>query len=102
MGQVGKCYLKTVHHLHWHSPGGRPEPDLLVLVLQHAAEELRNNDIGCHLAGRWVGATMYADDLILLAPTRTAMAAMLKVCELTHRRPVARFCSWILPRLFNQ
>ena len=28
-----------------------------------------------------LAATMYADDLILLAPTRSAMVAMLKVCE---------------------
>ena len=28
-----------------------------------------------------MGATCYADDLLLLAPTRSAMQAMLKVCE---------------------
>ena len=44
-------------------------------------KELRKLGVGCHLGGKWVGATMYADDLILMAPTRSAMVAMLKVCE---------------------
>ena len=44
-------------------------------------KELRRLGVGCHVAGRWVGATIYADDLLLLAPTRSAMAAMLAVCE---------------------
>ena len=44
-------------------------------------KELRESGVGCHLAGRWMGATMYADDLILLAPTRSAMSVMLRVCE---------------------
>ena len=36
---------------------------------------------GCHMGGAWVGAAGYADDLILLAPSRSAMKQMLKVCE---------------------
>ena len=28
-----------------------------------------------------MGATCYADDLLLMAPTRSAMEAMIKVCE---------------------
>ena len=44
-------------------------------------KELRRLGVGCYVAGRWVGATIYADDLLLLAPTRSAMAAMLAVCE---------------------
>ena len=37
--------------------------------------------VGCHFDGAYVGATMYADDLVLMAPTRDAMQAMLAVCE---------------------
>ena len=33
------------------------------------------------MGGAWVGAAGYADDLILLAPSRTAMQKMLQVCE---------------------
>ena len=42
---------------------------------------LRDLGVGCHLAGTYVGAAMFADDLALLAPTRSAMVAMLAVCE---------------------
>ena len=37
--------------------------------------------LGCHMGGVWVGAAGYADDLILLAPSRTAMQHMLKACD---------------------
>ena len=33
--------------------------------------------LGCHVAGLWRGALLYADDLSLLAPTRAILAAML-------------------------
>ena len=33
------------------------------------------------MAGKWTGATAYADDLLLLSPTRSGMEAMLAVCE---------------------
>ena len=33
------------------------------------------------MAGVWYGAAGYADDLILLAPSRTALEMMLQVCE---------------------
>ena len=33
------------------------------------------------MGGMWVGAAGYADDLILLAPSRTAMQRMLNVCK---------------------
>ena len=34
------------------------------------------------MAGLWMGACSYADDLLLLAPSRGAMAKMLETCEL--------------------
>ena len=37
--------------------------------------------MGCHIGGVWLGAAGYADDIILMAPSRTAMAMMLEKCE---------------------
>ena len=45
-------------------------------------KELRNQGLGCHVAGIWMGAAGYADDIVLLAPSRVTMARMLSVCEL--------------------
>ena len=38
---------------------------------------LRKSGLGCHVAGRWMGAVMFADDLALLATNRAMLAAML-------------------------
>ena len=39
---------------------------------------LRNSGVGCHLRSSFVGAIMFADDLALLAPSRSVMMA---ICE---------------------
>ena len=44
-------------------------------------KELRISKLGCYVAGCWVGAVMYADDLALIAPTRVVLAAMLELVE---------------------
>ena len=56
-------------------------PVLFAVYLDCLLVELRNHGVGCHDAGVWFGAACYADDLILLSPSRTAMAMMLEVCE---------------------
>ena len=43
--------------------------------------ELRKAGIGGHIAGLFVGAVLFADDLLLLAPNRDAAQKMLKICE---------------------
>ena len=43
--------------------------------------ELRRSGVGCHIGGRFFGAAGYADDIILLAPCRSAMSQMIKICE---------------------
>ena len=43
--------------------------------------QLRKSGVGCHIGGRFFGAAGYADDIILLAPCRSAMAQMIKICE---------------------
>ena len=43
--------------------------------------ELRRLGIGFHIGGLYVGIIAYADDILLLAPNRSAAQFMLKVCE---------------------
>ena len=40
-----------------------------------------NLEVGCHLVGKFFGAAGYADDIILTAPCRSAMAQMVRICE---------------------
>ena len=44
-------------------------------------EELKRAGIVCHLAGTYVGVVGYADDLLLLAPSRNAAQLMLRICK---------------------
>ena len=43
--------------------------------------QLRKSGVGCHIGGKFFGAAGYADDIILLAPCRSAMEQMIKICE---------------------
>ena len=56
-------------------------PVLFAVYLDGLLVELQTLGVGCHVAGVWFGAACYADDLILLAPTRTALAMMLEICD---------------------
>ena len=56
-------------------------PALFAVYLDDLIVELRSYKLGCHMAGLWVGAVCFADDLLLMAPSRSAMAKMLSVCE---------------------
>ena len=56
-------------------------PCLFSVYLDDLLKILRNLGVGCHMGGMWVGAAGYADDLILMAPSRTAMQKMLNACE---------------------
>ena len=42
---------------------------------------LRKLGVGCHIGDVFMGAAGFADDVILLAPSRAAMQLMLKVCQ---------------------
>ena len=44
-------------------------------------KELRHLGLGAHVAGLFMGVAAYADDLVLIAPSRHAMQLMLSVCE---------------------
>ena len=42
---------------------------------------LRKAGLGCHVRSVFVGAIMFADDLALLAPSRSAIQQMISICE---------------------
>ena len=44
-------------------------------------QDLRNLGVGCHIGDVFMGAAGFADDVILLAPSRVAMQMMLTVCQ---------------------
>ena len=56
-------------------------PCIFSIYMDELLQELRHLGLGCHIGGIFMGATIYADDVLLLAPCRTALQLMLKVCE---------------------
>ena len=55
--------------------GSVASPAFWCIYLDPLFADLRRAGIGCHLAG------VYADDLLLLAPSRDATQRMLRTCE---------------------
>ena len=42
---------------------------------------LKATGVGCYVGGAWVNSPSYADDMVLLAPTVTALQTLLEVCR---------------------
>ena len=56
-------------------------PALFALYVDELLVELRKQGIGCKVAGVFMGAVGFCDDLLLLAPTRDGMQVMLDTCQ---------------------
>ena len=56
-------------------------PEIFLVYIDELITDLRKLGLGCHMGGMWIGACGFADDILLLAPSRSAMAQMLKTCE---------------------
>ena len=61
--------------------GGVMSPRLFTLYMDELIHRLRQRGVGCHVLNTFVACLFYADDLCLIAPTRSSMQEMLKVCE---------------------
>ena len=61
--------------------GSMASPALWSVYLDLLIKELRNLGVGCHVGGLYMGVVVYADDVLLMAPTRGAMQQMLNKCE---------------------
>ena len=56
-------------------------PALFSVYMDELLLRLRKSGVGCHVGGVFAGAVGYADDLLLLAPSRSGMQTMLRICE---------------------
>ena len=60
--------------------GGVLSPRLFLLYVDDLINALRKSGVGCHIIDMFVAAIMYADDLALLAPTRSSLQTLLDIC----------------------
>ena len=61
--------------------GGVLSPVLFTIYMDVLLERLRRSGSGCYIGNVFMGAFGYADDIILLAPTRSAMDSLILICE---------------------
>jgi len=61
--------------------GGILSPVLFWVYIDELLLALRQTNVGCFMGSWFVGALAYADDIVLMAPTVTAMRRMLAVCD---------------------
>ena len=62
--------------------GGVISPVLFTMYMDVLLKRLAAKQSGCWLAGRYCGSFAYADDVILLAPSRHALTCMLHTCTI--------------------
>jgi len=56
-------------------------PFFFCVYIDGLLQRLYESGVGCYIGNVFVGALVYADDVVLLAPTHSAMRRMLRVCE---------------------
>ena len=56
-------------------------PCLFSVYLDELLTALRNRGVGCHVGDLFTGAGCFADDLVLLSPTRDALQIQLNICQ---------------------
>lgn len=61
--------------------GGLASPKLFNLYVDALVRELSGMRVGCHIGNVCVNNISYADDMVLLAPSVSALRALLGVCE---------------------
>ena len=61
--------------------GGINSPDFFSLHMDDLIRVLRNLKIGCHIHRMFIAMILFADDICLMAPTRSALQSMINACE---------------------
>ena len=61
--------------------GGQLSPFLYNVYTDDLNHHLQAASVGCNVGDAWVNSLSYADDMLLLAPTVTALQTLLEVCR---------------------
>ena len=62
--------------------GGVLSPLLFALYLDPLLKRLRDSNVGCYMGQTPVNSFSYADDIVILSPSITAMVKLIRICEI--------------------
>ena len=68
--------------------GGISSPKFFSLYVNDLIQMLRESGVGCHIVNLFVACIMFADDIALVAPSRSALQKLIHICE----RYCKQFC----------
>jgi len=61
--------------------GGILSPLLFTIYVDQLIHDLQQDGTGCRIGSHYVGVAAYADDFVLLSPTRQGLQRMISICE---------------------
>ena len=82
-GGITTDYFPTANGV---KQGAVLSPVLFCIYLDELLIALSNAGVGCFIGSIFVGALAYADDIVLTAPTATAMHKLLALCDMLCTR----------------
>ena len=97
---IKETYLKQVKKVCWNNElsetftvdrgvrqGSPLSPFLFAIVLDDVIDAINDLNVGCEIKGRKVNIIIYADDIVLLGPTKMSVEIMLKklISELSKK-----------------
>ena len=78
---VGKISCPTILVTKGVRQGGILSPHLLCVYMDDLSNKLNNVNAGCIIASSLINHLMYADDLVLMAPSSMGLSMLLSVCS---------------------
>ena len=61
--------------------GGILSPLFFSIYMDNLLKELKDSGIGCHIGHHYFGALGYADDVVLLCPSKEGLKILISICE---------------------
>ena len=61
--------------------GGVLSPILFIVYMDELLQKLRKSGYGCYIGPHFLGALAYADDIVLVSPTKNGLKSMANICE---------------------
>ena len=77
-GGVLSDYISAINGV---KQGGVLSPVVHYVYIDDLLLALSKSGVGCYIGSNFVGALAYADDIVLIAPTATAMRTLLSICD---------------------